>query len=227
MAPPTSSRGYGIVRKAEKGDLPGIVALHRKAFRDSFLTDLGSGFLRRYYGLVLDYHRGILLVSRGRNGLEGFACGFVDPQSFYGRMRRNRWIFALPILAGVARQPALVSRILGNVHRVHKPLVEKSAGTCELSSIAVAPEASQKGIGTSLVKAFLKQAWEMGARRVYLDTDADDNVPANAFYQKAGFHLDMRFEKSAGRWMNQYVIGRKGTDAGLQGILYEKTTRQS
>jgi ribosomal protein S18 acetylase RimI-like enzyme len=227
MAPPTSSRGHGIVTKAERGDLPGIVAVHRKTFRNSFLTDLGSSFLNRYYGLVLDYHRGILLVSRGRNGLEGFACGFVDPQSFYGLMRRNRWIFALPILAGVARQPGLASRILDNVHRVHKPLVEKSAGTCELSSIAVAPEASQKGIGTSLVKAFLKQAWEMGARRVYLDTDANDNVSANAFYQKAGFQLDICFEKSAGRWMNQYVIDRMGTDAGLRGMLYEKITGQS
>jgi ribosomal protein S18 acetylase RimI-like enzyme len=206
----SSSGERGIVRKADKRDVPSIVAIHRKAFRNSFLTQLGSGFLNRYYGLVLDYHRGILLVSRGRDGLEGFACGFVDPEGFYGMMRRNRRIFALPILFGVVRRPSLVTRILDNVQRVEKPALEKAAGSCELSSIAVTPEAGHQGIGKNLVKAFLRQAWETGARRAYLDTDADDNTAANAFYRKVGFQVAMSFEKSEGRWMNEYVIHRSG-----------------
>jgi len=220
-APPSSSGGAGIVRKAERGDLPSIVAIHQQAFRNSFLTQLGTGFLNRYYELVLDYHRGILLVSRGRSGLEGFACGFADPKSFYGMMHRNRWLFALPILSSVARRPSLVIRIWDSVRRVQQPALEKAAGSCELSSIAVTPDAGHKGIGKSLVKAFLKQAWEMGARHVYLDTDADDNEPVNAFYQKAGFQLEMCFEKSEGRWMNEYVIDRMGD--GLRGMIYEKS----
>src|SRR5690242_7972863 len=60
------------VRRAERADLPGIVAIHQKAFSHFFLTQLGGAFLYRYYELVLRYRAGILLVSEESDGLEGF-----------------------------------------------------------------------------------------------------------------------------------------------------------
>src|SRR5262249_52607189 len=66
------------VREATVADLPGIVRIHQKAFSHFFLTRLGGEFLRLYYGLVLNYHAGIILVSEAQGTLLGFVCGFTE-----------------------------------------------------------------------------------------------------------------------------------------------------
>jgi hypothetical protein len=87
-----------LVRRAIGKDLPGIVAIHQKAFGNFFLTRLGGNFLRRYYALVLNYHSGIVLVSEHHGALQGFACGFVEPAEFYKLMWRRRCLpwFVIP-----------------------------------------------------------------------------------------------------------------------------------
>jgi ribosomal protein S18 acetylase RimI-like enzyme len=208
--PPQS--GTRFVRPATADDLPGIVKIHQKAFSQFFLTRLGGDFLREYYGLVLDYHAGILLVGEAPGVIEGFACGFVDPAEFYQSMWRSRRIFALPVLAALLRHPSLAARILYGVHRIQTPASELPVRSCELSSIAVAPEASGHGLGKTLMRNFLAQARLMEARRVYLTTDADGNDAANAFYRDAGFQHTRRFLQRKGRWMNEYVIHHQAGD---------------
>jgi hypothetical protein len=62
------------VREASGEDLAGIVTIHQQAFRRFFLTRLGADFLRLYYGLVLEYAAGIVLVSHseGEPSPDGF-----------------------------------------------------------------------------------------------------------------------------------------------------------
>jgi ribosomal protein S18 acetylase RimI-like enzyme len=204
--------GRSVVRKATAGDLPGIVDIHQKAFSHFFLTRLGSEFLRNYYGLVLTYRSGIIVVSERLGALEGFACGFVDPAEFYRLMWRSRRIFALPVLSALVRHPSLATKVLYGVHRIQTPPSELPARSCELSSIAVEPEMSGNGLGKILMRAFLAQARSMNAQCVYLTTDADGNDAANAFYRDVGFQHTRRFLQRKGRWMNEYVIN--GTEAG-------------
>jgi ribosomal protein S18 acetylase RimI-like enzyme len=217
----------GTVRKAEQADLPGIVTIHLEAFKNFFLTRLGRGFLQRYYELVLRYRAGILLVREGRSGLEGFACGFVDPEEFYGLMSSSRGMFALPILSAVLRHPSLLANIFNSVQRVEAQAAQTSARSCELSSVAVRPEARGKGAGKALLKAFSEQAWSLGTQYVYLDTDADDNEGANALYRNAGFQFCRRFQKKKGRWMNQYVLDRATANEGLGDVLHEEAASRS
>jgi ribosomal protein S18 acetylase RimI-like enzyme len=202
----------GVVRKATTNDLPGIVNIHQKAFSHFFLTRLGGEFLRNYYGLVLNYRAGIVIVGEGPGVLEGFACGFVDPAEFYQLMWRSRRTFALPVLSALVRHPSLATKVLDGVHRIQTPESEWPTRSCELSSIAVAPEASGNGLGKALMRAFLAQARSMDAHCVYLTTDAEGNDPANAFYRDVGFQHTRRFLQRKGRWMNEYVIN--GTEAG-------------
>jgi len=209
------------VRRAEKADLPRIVAIHQEAFSHFFLTRLGRGFLYRYYDLVLRYRAGILLVSEGSDGLEGFACGFADPEEFYALMRRRRRSFLAPVLSALVRRPSLAAEIARGIGRVERRASLRTAQSCELSSIAVSPEAGGRGVGKALVKAFLDAAWLWGAHHVTLDTDADDNETANALYQRSGFQFCRRYEKSKGRWMNEYVIHREVEELG--DAFHEKT----
>ena len=131
-----------MVRQATPNDLPGIVDIHQKAFSHFFLTQLGSDFLRNYYALVLDYRAGIMLVSEGPGALEGFACGFVDPAEFYRLMWRSRRTFVLPVLSALAPSPIARRQGPDPACTGFKPGVRVAGGSCELSSIAVAPEAS-------------------------------------------------------------------------------------
>jgi ribosomal protein S18 acetylase RimI-like enzyme len=211
----TGGSGTAVVRPATRQDLPGIVAIHQRAFSHFFLTRLGGEFLRRYYDLVLNYATGIVLVSEGRGKLDGFACGFVDPAEFYREMWRGRRVFARPALSAMLRHPSLAAGVLYGVHRIQESASRAPERSCELSSIAVAPEAAGGKLGKALIRSFLAQAWSMDAQYVYLTTDADGNDPANAFYKRSGFQHRRRFLQRKGRWMNEYVIDRSAVeDAG-------------
>jgi len=211
--PPTpNARLHGGIREAAAGDLAGIVGVHKRAFSEFFLTRLGSEFLHRYYGLVLDYDSGIMLVGEASGTIEGFVCGFVDPAAFYRFMWLSRRTFLRPVLSALIRRPSLAAGVLRGVQHIQTSASLKPAESCELSSIAVAPEAGAAGLGSALIKAFLEQAWRLEAKHVYLTTDADGNTAANALYHKAGFQHEERFLQRKGRWMNSYLIHRTPAD---------------
>jgi ribosomal protein S18 acetylase RimI-like enzyme len=199
-----------LVRQAAAKDLPGIVTIHQKAFSNFFLTRLGGEFLRRYYALVLDYSAGIVLVSERCGTLDGFACGFLEPTEFYRLMWRNRGMFVLPALSALVRDPSLAAGVMYGVRRIQSSASKGLGRSCELSSIAVAPEAGCNGRGKALLKAFVEQARTMDAQCVYLTTDAEGNEPANALYRQIGFQHTQRFLQRKGRWMNEYVLNRIG-----------------
>ena len=207
-----SAGGTSVVRSATVSDLPRIVAIHQKAFREFFLTRMGAGFLRRYYELVLNYHAGIVLVSERRGSIAGFVCGFAEPADFYRLMWRNRLSFALPVLAALLRDPSLAGNMIRAVRRIQSSATGGSALSCELSSIAVMPEASGGGVGRTLLEAFLERSWASEAQSVYLTTDAHGNDAANSLYLDVGFQRARRFLQKNGRWMNEYVFHRVPAD---------------
>lgn len=60
------------------------------------------------------------------------------------------------------------------------------AGEAELLTLAVAPKARRQGTGARLVAGFLTQAAARGAETAFLEV-AEDNQPARALYERAGF----------------------------------------
>lgn len=60
------------------------------------------------------------------------------------------------------------------------------AGEAELLTIAVAPEARQRGLGRKLVSRFLYQARLRGAETAFLEV-AEDNLAARTLYARCGF----------------------------------------
>jgi glycosyltransferase involved in cell wall biosynthesis/ribosomal protein S18 acetylase RimI-like enzyme len=206
-----------VVRSATPQDLPSIVRIHQSAFRQFFVTQLGGWVLRLYYQLVVTYRAGIILVSedRRRGSLTGFVCGFLDPGDFYRLMWAHRRAFALPALVAMFRHPSLIGNVVRAIRRIQTSAVQgPPPRSCELSSIAVAPEACGNGLGKTLLRAFLQQSWSMDAQSVFLTTDADDNERANAMYREVGFERTRRFMQRRGRWMNEYVFRRSSSEVG-------------
>jgi len=204
----TSDRAERHVRPARIADLTAIVAIHERAFARSFLTRLGPSFLELYYSTVLGYHNHIFLVSTQETSVLAFVSGFLEPAGFYKLMKRRSLQMGVAILRSLLTQPALIRPVLYGSVRVLRNATAPTHGCCELSSLAVNPQITGQGIGTSLVSAFLDCAWQKNASCVHLTTDA--SARANEFYLRLGFRLSSQERRSRVRLMNEYTMMRPG-----------------
>ena len=61
-----------------------------------------------------------------------------------------------------------------------------------ISAVDVDPEWRRRGIATAVARQLLIQAWELGARRTYLQVE-EGNVPAIRLYERIGFTTHHRY----------------------------------
>jgi len=194
-------------RKVKYSDIDRIVEIHKKAFSNFFMTQLGDKFLKKYYELVLNYSQNIFLALEEDGYIVGFVAGFLNPSLFYSLMRKYKFNLVLAILPTLFIKPWLIFRIFWNFIRVNKFSSRKMLKPqiyAELASIAVDPNYTGRGFGKLLIKSFLEKSKEMGAKFVYLTTDAKDNDVVNHFYQSLGFELYQTFTTASRRVMNEY-----------------------
>lgn len=193
-------------RPATPGDVDAIVHLHNLAFPGFFLTSLGGSFLRLLYQAFVDVDGGICIVAHDGDGLRGVVVGAADPASFFATLRRKKaGLFALAAMPGLLRDPLLVARkcVWAVFYRGEQPAALPGAGL--LSSVAVSPGMSGRGIGQKLVEAFCDELRRHSVEYVYLITDETDNERVNRFYRKCGFHLVDTFERFEKRRMNRWA----------------------
>ncbi len=194
------------IRTAFKPDLSAIVKCHLEAFPGFFLSVMGPLFLRKYYGIYLDYDKGIVLVAEFEGQLLGFVAGFQDPASYYAKMRDNRLSLGLAALAALWRHPTAIRRALFNRRRIQSES-STNATTDEdarIGMLAVDPSAQGGGIGRKLVEEFIAVAKSRGVHRIDLTTDAVGNDSVNAFYQRIGFQIIDTFLSGPTRQMHRY-----------------------
>ena len=111
---------------------------------------------------------------------------------------------ALPALL---KDPGILRRLWLDYRQVQRlSLPEAGDGEGELSSLGVLPTESGRGIGHSLLEAFISRMEGKGVSGITLTTDAEGNDGVNAFYRKAGFSLARSFTQGDGRRMNEYRL---------------------
>jgi ribosomal protein S18 acetylase RimI-like enzyme len=176
-----------IIRNMTQADMREVVAIHQTAFSGFFLDEMGPLFVERYYKEVLLNCGSIALVAVDDVvGLVGFATGFIDPDVFYSRLRNRFYVFTLGIIVGLIRRPRILIRVVNNIMRVNKSAGKSlDANCCELSSIAVNKKGA--GVGSKLLQAFIKEAFEKAATTIRLTTDAESNDDVHSFYRNHGF----------------------------------------
>jgi ribosomal protein S18 acetylase RimI-like enzyme len=99
------------VRPMTQRDLGDIVAIHRAAFPNFFLSFLGPRFLRVFYGFIAS--EGIAIVALADGKLAGFVAGVLEPRQFYRRLMRRRFaplVFAITPI--VLRHPSTLARVV-------------------------------------------------------------------------------------------------------------------
>lgn len=208
------------VRAATGADLPAVARIHTHAFPGFVLTQLGEGFLSRYYRAVMEYPRGALLVAEAEGRLIGFAAGFADPPAFSRALKRRILSLAPHIIVGVLTHPRVfgivwqtsvgvlqgrlqVSAPAGADGEMTLPEVDES-DEFELCSIGVAPEAQGLGAGKALTRGIVEAARSIGVKGIYLNTDADDNDYVNRFHAAMGFELQGWYMATGKRRRNRY-----------------------
>lgn len=180
------------------------VRLHRQAFPDFFLSQLGPRFLAEFYRAFLDAPDAVTGVAvDGEGRVLGVLVGTTRPGGFFSRLLKQRWFaFAGTSLVLILRRPSAIPRLLRAVrYRGEVPLEVTGA---LLSSICVAPEGQGRGIGSLLLRHFEESIRSLGS--AYLVTDRIGNDATNAFYVRNGWWLVGSYETPEGRAMNCYVL---------------------
>lgn len=198
------------VRRAKDADLETVVALHLAAFPGFFLTRLGPPFLRELYRGFLSSADSVFLVAEEQGSVNGFVVGSLEPEHFFKRLLLARWYaFVKAAFSPLLRSPMIVGRKLTGAlfYRGEKPRYGHAA---LLSSLAVSPAVSRRGIGAALIEGFCDVAAQSGKEIVYLITDRDNNEIVNRFYLRSGFQIEVVIKRSGGRRMNRFVrkLGR-------------------
>ncbi|HEV8433468.1 MAG TPA: GNAT family N-acetyltransferase [Thermoanaerobaculia bacterium] len=188
------------VRPMRRDDLDAVVAIHLAAFPNFFLTFLGPRFLRVFYAAVM--HDGIALVATIDDRVAGFVAGRLDSRSFYRRLWRKRFFHvALALAPVVLRHPSTLKRVARRgVGRAFQP-----APGAELMSLAVHPRDQHRGLGRTLVEAFIAQVQQTGENTLWLITDAADNDAVQKFYETLGFTMRRSFTNAEGRALVEYA----------------------
>ena len=180
-----------------------VAELHKCAFPNFFLTQLGVPFIQTLYtGYMEDKDSGII-VAEDDSKLVGFIAYSNDYPMFYKGLIKHHLIkFAFFSLGAAIRHPSFIKRILGAFKKSES--VVKTERYVELASICVNREIESKGIGSQLID-YLKTIVDFNAYAyINLETDADGNDEVNSFYVKNGFKLEREFTTAEGRRMNEY-----------------------
>jgi ribosomal protein S18 acetylase RimI-like enzyme len=178
--------------------LPALAALH-SATMPTLLADLGQPFVLRYYQLAQTDPAVIGLCALGDlipNSQFpipslGYILGSPDPSALNARLRQPLTWFAGQMFRLAFTRPGVLLQLVQSVLTA-SPANALRPGQIELTYIGVAPEARGKGLGQSLLTAFIEAARAAGYTSVALSVETD-NPAALALYTKFGFQITQTF----------------------------------
>ena len=192
------------IEQNEKAIIKEIAKIHVETFQGFFLTFMGKGFLKTMYRAYCKHPSSNLLGAFDEDGnIQGFLAYSTDMSGLYKFMIKRSLIpFAWYSFCAFLRKPKVFMRL---IRAFLKPSeAKREEKYIELSSIGVAPTAKSKGIGSKLVDYLKETEKTSDCEYICLETDAENNDGANAFYVKNGFTLEREYTTKEDRKMNEY-----------------------
>lgn len=202
----TENQSLWKINTLERQHIQEAVQLHLQAFPSFFLSFLGAGFLKEFYGAFLKNRAALAFVCEDAQGnVRGVIVGTMNPEGFFRRLLLRRWwAFAIASIVALVRKPSVAPRLLRAVKYRGDAPTDMSRAL--LSSITVNPNWQNRGIGGKLLSHWLNEIRKRNCAGCYLTTDATGNEAVNAFYEKQGWKLQARYVTSEGRLMNRYIV---------------------
>lgn len=188
------------------------------------LEYLSTGYRGRPGLRLLQAYYAALVQSRGGNGfvaeqigpagalhgaVVGYVCGVWDPAAIRSTLLKGAMRMQWPNLAlwtgvQVLFRPRLVVELVGRWRAAEKRTIYQQA--YELRPIVVDAAMRRNGIGARLVDVLLADASGRGFQQVHVFAE-EENVAANAFYRRIGFHCaEKESKKDAARLRYEYTL---------------------
>jgi len=178
-------------------DIPQIVKIHKNELH-GFLSDLGEGFLIKFYEVSLHIPEMFTLVEKENEQILGFVTGAIRVKGLYKKMIfKNPFMFGILFLGYFITHPLQLVKLC---QLVSYPGFKDDIP--ELLTIAVKKDYQSRGIGTKLFKEVIKEFKKKGFKKFRVSVY--DKLSANEFYKKMGCRFEKSFE-FLGEKMNYYL----------------------
>ena len=193
------------IRKATINDVDTIVEIHLDAFKDFFLTRLGSDFLKFYYTCFVKSSETVTMVAEEEGIVYGFSASTKVCKGFNSRLiKSNLFAFGMLSLKMLFSYPKSLIRLAKNLTKKGEG-VEDNEDYAELYSIGVSKSAQGKGVGKKLLAASEEILKKEGVDRVSLTTDYYNNESAVGFYHSMGYETLYEFVTFPNRKMYRLI----------------------
>jgi len=182
-----------------------LTEIHTEAFKEFFLTSLGTGFLRTYYMASLKSRESIAFVAIDTEGrITGFSSGCAKAAGFHKRLILSNIIpFLLQGILITFTKPKSLLRLMRNLDKNND--TADDGNYAELLSIAVLPSCKGEGIGKEVIQAFEAEAKKRGCAKIALTTDLEGNQDVLSFYNKSGYKIFYEFITYPNRKMYKLI----------------------
>lgn len=196
------------IRTATQTDVSAIVAIHQSAFKDFFLTSLGSRFLTTYYSCFIKSGETVALCAEEDGSLLGFSAATSVSKRFNSRLiKTNAMRFSVLAVKMLFTNPAALVRLVKNFTKTSDE-VDDTEDYGELFSIGVSSNCQGKGIGKKLLtttESMMCKTQRGGVKRLSLTTDYYNNDSAIGFYKSCGYKVLYEFTAYPNRRMLRMI----------------------
>ena len=193
------------IRKVTKHEINQVVTIHKKAFNDFFLTQLGDKFLWVYYYSVSKNKNSILIGYYDDEKLLGFSCATFLSRGFHKNLvKENLLRFGIIGIKLIFTKPGSLIRILKNFSKSNKS-IKDYGNYAELLSIGVYPGIQGSGIGKQLLTELERQLFFNGIKLLSLTTDFYKNDKTIGFYKSLGYEIMYEFIAYPNRKMYRLI----------------------
>jgi ribosomal protein S18 acetylase RimI-like enzyme len=205
---PASTRSdvHHFVRLMTRSDLEVVVAWHRLAFPTGFYSQLGDGFMKKWFTTHMNSKAAVsLVVCDSQGAVVGYLLGTTDDAKYREASRGQGFALFSRGVSALASRPRLwtdfarvrarhyagrsvraTGRILGTNSTAASNKMRVVEG--ELVYICVEPEHRRRGAGAVLLEAFTGEAIRSKTNRLHLITESD-NRGAQQFYGRHGWQV--------------------------------------
>lgn len=194
-----------VVKTIKESDLNDVVTIHEDAFKNFFLTDLGSRFLYVYYKSVMKHNDGVLLGAYNENKMLGFCAATTLSAGFNKKLVLNSLYDFIKIgINLVFRKPSSIIHLLKNFTKLDNGNFDDGI-YAELLSIGVAKQVQGKGVGKQLLMELEKYLNKKKCKSLSLTTDYYNNEKAIQFYKTCGYTVMYTFTAYPDRKMYRLI----------------------
>lgn len=181
------------IKILSKEHISDVVLIHKQAFSDFFLTQLGDDFLTTYYACFRKAQNGILLGLFENNELCGFCASTTLSKGFNTQLIKNNFIpFSWIAIKLLFLNPKALIRLIKNFTKKNSAF-DDNGDYAELFSIGVSPSKQGKGIGRQLLSYLENKLSSKNCNEITLTTDYYDNEKSINFYKNIGYSIFYEF----------------------------------